>query len=303
MMIRIVGYKIMKKILSVITFLTMCGVAHAENGLSKVSFHQEAGSRESHVVEKLYAPYLSKHSNTNLETAVVDLDGKGIGSIFVRFVSNQTCVDVNRCLTTIVRYNTATKGWDEIWSKHTRDVWIGAISPGSIGAGMREIYSDDGLMYKWFGPHQYVPDIRSVGPLWDSPVGASPIRVKYAMTNPPLDDTGDLSKAKDVTIQQIPVKLGPVGIQWILIYNSITFCGQVGCPFIVIDGTDNGGYKTIGGGSYAGAGAMVNAPGASDQPFAPFAVQEYNGIEYYSYQNGRYAPYKTTYLSAVTRSP
>jgi len=42
-------------------------------------------AREWAIVDNIYGKFLREHPQAKVETAVVDLAGKGIGSVFVRF--------------------------------------------------------------------------------------------------------------------------------------------------------------------------------------------------------------------------
>lgn len=283
----------MKKILLSLTCLIGFSInAYATESATKVSFHDSKASREWKIINELYHPFLTAHSDVKVESSVIDLDGKGVGSIFIKFVSPGTC-RINGCLTNVVRWNTTKKNWEEVWSYRTDTMWVGGPSPTSFGQNMKEIYSDDGLMWRWIGKSPYYPEIRSLGKtLWPQTVQASPSRQKFAFDNvfsKLHNDKADITK-----IAEIPVNLTGIGTQYVLVDESIAVCGDVGCPFIVVDGNDHSGYRIKASGTFNSLG--ITMPNTTNGPeYAPFAVQVGNGIEYYAYNKNQYKAVKNTW--------
>jgi len=300
----------MKKILkiSAFVFLTALSVigknsyADTTPTASLISFHDARKSREWKIIDSdLYHSFISKHPDINIYSSVVDLDGKGVGSIFIQFRSRGTC-NSDGCVTTVVHYNQQLKSWTEILNHRTRDIWIGGPSPTSSGANMKEIFTSDKLMWRWIGEKTYYPEIRSLGKLWPDSSESYGDRRKVALDHMPEEiPLNYRNNPQNYIIDEIPLNLNGIGGQYILIYNYMPICSKAGCPFIIVSGA-NENYQVKGHGVFNSLG--VTMPNSTNGPvYAPFAVQVNNGIAYYRYNNSKYELYKTTYPSNVTRTP
>lgn len=278
------------------------GGAHAASA-SVLSFHDAKTSREWSIVDKLYGPYVSAHKDVKMETAVADLDGKGVGSVFVRFISGGTCTASGSCLTNMIHYDQKTKQWQESFSHHAKEILVSAVSMKHNG--LRYVYTDDHIRWEWNGFNAYRPDVTSVGTPWPDAKEASGSRKKFALENGPSIFPSDIpvNTVSGIDVTEIPLSLSGIGTQYALVYESGVICAPSGgCPFIIVDGNDRVGYTVKGHGTYNFDGATMRNTETGPQ-YAPFAVQDNAGIAFYAYNNGQYGMVKTTWPSAVTRSP
>ncbi len=258
---------------------------------SRVKFVPLAGARSETLVRTLYSGFFKAHPDASLEVAEIDLDltpSRRVASLAVRFNSQATCRDGDSCTTNILWHN--GKSWQEVWSKHTRVLWLGPVSPANEGGGyMREVSGDDKLVWRWINYRSYYPDLRSIAPLWPQPKPASPELAAFVKS---LNaDDPDFHIGADDTILAIPVNFGLM-TGFIAIYQSIALCGQIGCPFVVVTGSP-GHFQSNGRGFYDGLGGML--PATDGDGWRRFAVQQNNGLLFYHYDRGAFTPYASTF--------
>lgn len=298
-----------KKSFFTLTFLTAISIfslneVKANQTMSPIEFHDSKTSREWNIIDnKLYHKFLENHPDIQVVSNVIDLNGSGVGSIFIQFHSPNTC-NVDGCITTIVSYNQNTKSWTEIFNHRTKEMWIGGVSPSSSGENMKQIVTSDGLLWRWIGKDSYYADLRSISKLWpDSDLHETyGQRKKFAFSNIYKIINEDYKNINKGTFQELSLTLNGVGGQYLMVYNNIDVCSMsLGCPYMIINGGGDN-YKIIGNGWYNGLGGTITSEKGTDN-FNPIVVQFGDGLNYYNYDGKYYQLYKTTYPSKVTRTP
>ena len=279
-----------------------------------VVFHKAETGNEWKLVSGFYGKYLNQHKDIHLETAVLDLNGSKIGSIFVRFVSAGTCVN-SSCLTNIITFSSAGEGvrgaredrsWHEVWSRHTENLYVGPPSPtldGSDGQNMSEIMGDDHVLWRWVGPpYSYYPEIFSIGrgayPWKMLKVRDDNLRETVSSDFPTFFSTTDPKKSDAIYASIFKDRQQEiVAVQ----YMGSSACGQVGCPMTLYsrsltDGVGN--WVNISGDTPINindsAIAPVSLPTVLPRQKASvpaLAVKDANFISLWNYEAGRYHRY------------
>lgn len=256
----------------------------------QVKFSPLAGSRSQKVVSTLYAGFLKLHPDASLQVAEVNLNDGRTVSLAVRFISPATCRGNDSCTTNILWHD--GQSWHEIWSRHVSRLMIGPVSPPYMvgprsptnnADGMRELMSDDGLVWRWVGGGHYYPVLSSIAKVWPLPTPAPIPVADFAKSLHPdyIVDGHDAVKA-------IPVDFGLM-TGYVAIYQSASMCGQIGCPFVVITGNP-GHFQANGEGIIDTIGGTI-----PDKGWNAFAVQRGGeAFDFYRYEGGRYTLYAST---------
>lgn len=278
--------------------------AHAAQTMTPINFHDSRESREWNIIDgKLYHNFITGHPDVQVVSDVIDLDGKGVGSIITQFRSPSTC-NTDGCVTTVVSYNPKTKTWKEILNHRTNSMWIGGPSPTTSGANMKQFVTSDGLLWRWIGKDTYYADLRSVSKLWpDNSTPTYGARKRFVEKNLKKFSEYIDSKTSNGDIFETPITLNGIGGQYLMVYNQMSICSAVlGCPFMIIQGDSNNNYKIIANGTYSGLGGTITSDAGKDN-YNPIVVQFGNSLDFYKYDGNYYQLYKTTYPSKVTRTP
>lgn len=280
-----------------------------QQSAAQVAFHDAKGTREYAVIEKLYSPFIKKYPNVLIQSSVLSLgntyNGKPVGAIAIRFSSPMTCQG-NACLTSVLTYG--SNGWRESYSRHTAYLITGGVSPAPAGDGVKKLMDSTGLVWRWIGIGAgYFPDMSSIGKMWPNSKGVTDKALaSYAIDNPP--DGVTFSDPKLLTLLDRSVSLNGETQQHIIVYNTVEVCSHATCPFSVITGDAHSGYRTIGSGLIGNMGATLpNKPDKNGQAalYAPFVVQagDGTGLAFYSFHDGFYRPYLTTWPTPITEIP
>lgn len=271
-------------------------MAEPANQASSVTFHPfSAKSQEGGIINQLYAPFLSRHPSIKMSTAVVDLGGKNVGSIFIKFDGDHLC-DVRGCLITMLKYDGGQ--WREEFSQHSNGIFI-SDNPNTSSLGNKSFYTSNGLLWKWTPEDngKYYPEIRSVGKPWGVVGYATYKQDQLAKELHPEY----FYPGSDVKVYRAPVVLDGLTQSNLLVYQGMSVCGSGGCPFVLVDGDETGGYKAKAQGIFDTYG--VTLPNEGESGMRDFAVQSTGGLEFYHYEHGKYLPYMTTFPSKVTEAP
>ena len=86
-----------------------------------IELREQIQSRERELVNVMFSNYLSDRVGASVQTAVVDMDGDGVGEIISRFVHTSSCdAQMERCRTTISRF--ADGKWAVIFDRYAKKI-------------------------------------------------------------------------------------------------------------------------------------------------------------------------------------
>lgn len=264
--------------------------AHAAD---TVNTSTDPNTRSYALVQTLYAPFLNRHPDTRVETAVVNLGGHKGNSVVARFMSPLTCAGES-CMTVVLRYDQPHQIWKEVLSHHTTALAVGGISPMETGQGVREVITSDGISWRWTSLGKYMPEVTSVGQMFPGMRTAS-----ATLRNTVLRDYPKYAEG-DVVMKVSAPRLSDVMQTSFVSIQSPQWCGRTGCPFVLMTGNDEAGYNVLTKGVFAERAVIMNSQndGVSD-----FAVQVGNNLAFYRFHKGHYDLVKTTYQSKVSPLP
>lgn len=95
-----------------------------------VPFQEQTGSQQQTIAKQFYAGFLTQNPSIKVQTAMVDLEGKGNLSIAVRLVSPKTCTG-EKCHTVILSYDKAL-GWNTVFERRSAKLEIQSVMPDRI---------------------------------------------------------------------------------------------------------------------------------------------------------------------------
>lgn len=108
-----------------------------------IELREQIQSRERELVNVMFSTYLSDRVGASVQTAVVDMDGDGVGEIIARFVHTNSCdAEMKRCRTAISKFEDGK--WHVVFDRYAvkiEDVTTGLRQPGPIKV--------DGQIWDW----------------------------------------------------------------------------------------------------------------------------------------------------------
>lgn len=278
--------------------MLLCGTALAEPVVVPVA--ENAQAPERHIVEVAYAPFLHAHPEVRLLTAAADINNSGTDVIFVRFDAPITCVG-SSCLYTVLSYDQATKRWKEVYSQHTEALALGDAAPDMSGGNpTRELVQSNGMRWRWTGgginDRPFKPVLESIGKPWASERMAT--KAEIAAARPFLGDASRPAQGIRLSFTARDIELGndPAVLVTAM---STTFCGDDGCPFVIVDHQTKS-PRLLFKGFGSGAGAVMSST-ANAMP--NLAVESRDGLDFLQFNSAEYTVVQTTYSSKITPAP
>lgn len=262
-----------------------------------VNLRGDPSAPELAVVKSVYGPFLKAHPEIKLETAQMDLQGKNVASVFVRFVSKGTCSD-DRCETSVLFYSHGS--WRSVLQHTAASISIApaAALPGADGMSSLVL---DGVRWIWTGLDHYIPDISSLGDTFGRSRVASRAASEAALAamkaDPGIAPTLDprISDFRATTLD-----LGSGAPALLVRAYAPGMCSNVsGCPHALVIQSGNA-YKVLWTGLIPGVGAVL---GTSTNGLKDIAFGEYRGYGVYSFDGTAYRLTMTSYPSPTTPSP
>lgn len=281
---------------SVLAATYFCGLVGSSQA-AELGGHSQSEPKERLIVEKTYANFFRAHPDTLFTAKVVPLDDTKIGSIVVNFQSPLTC-NSDGCLTNILHWN---KGWKEVFSQHLKALNFEGYSTVQ-GHNYRRVVAR-GLTWLYTPRDGYQPDITSVkGAHPPKPVLASNALVQAVISSSPTLKDHPTNNERGA-FHDYQLTLNGLTPTHIVSFDFNQDCGEGGCSFEILTGTDATGYKVIlPYGRYMNFGAFVVQPQTTNN-WNDLVVLNGPGLDFYHNINGTYVPYRTTYASPVTRAP
>lgn len=128
----------------------------ASPAAASLEFDSSPSSSSRAVVNAVFRDYIGTLVGAKIETAVVDINGDGVGEIVVRFVHSSACRDTNKkCRTVMIRHN-ADK-WGIVLDTYSDSV--------DVPKTKKYVFTNidiDGLKWKWNGA-AYTPLMVGLG--------------------------------------------------------------------------------------------------------------------------------------------
>lgn len=244
-----------------------------------VELREQVNSRERELVNVMFSSYLADRVGAAVQTAVVDLDGDGVGEIITRFVHTNSCdADMQRCRTTISHF---TKGrWNVVFDRYVAkidDVQVGKRLPGNIVV--------DGMKWEWnpfsgaFGPTQ---DERWTSIDWQ----AVPASQSASYASFFGEGAGKLISAdRGVKIEYSTTPISKKKDLVLLRLSGKAVCGaKTGCPVRVVKQTDGKWDAILSSSTMKGASRVITErDGYNDiilETSQGFAAYGWNGSVY-----------------------
>ena len=236
-------------------------------------------AREWPQISNFYLSFLQANPQTKIETAVADIEGKGVGSIFVRFVSPATCADpaLHRCAFTLLRWDGSE--WKEIFRNTAASLAIGPMR-----RGMASLVIDGSQRWAWSDPGRYAPDITSLG-LAFGPAQPASAQVAAAAQAALASSaaTASLMRGNVTSAQVVLLDLGAdQSLQLVSLHGSGICVGADGCPSALLR---NG--QPVWTGLSAGSGTVL---AAGHGGLRDFALENESGYEIFGFDGSHYRP-------------
>jgi len=281
-----------------LTMLAMSAVMGASTSVhaGELGGKSRPEPRDRQIVENLYEKFFKAHPDTLFQSRVVRLDDTKTGSIVVNFQNKLTC-DSNGCLTNVLHYSGGK--WHEVFSQHLQDIGFQGYS--AFDGHNYRVITARGMRWTFTAPGIYEPDISSLaGTPLGRPVVASQAIARAAIYSD-RQFAGHPERTDSGAFYDYPVVLNGVTPSHLVVFRFAQDCGQAGCQFVVLDGSDRSGYRVLlpPGRFFNGQGRILPPAGNWNE----LALQNASGIDFYRYAGGHYQVYRTTYPSPVTRAP
>lgn len=252
---------------------------------------------EAGIVNASYEGFLKEHPSARLQTAVVDLDGSGVGSIFVRFQDTSTCVG-SSCHVTLLKFE--NDAWVEVFGHMAKSLETVPGTKTADGVAVQSIMIDGKEVWDWNGGGSYGPNLASVGVPFDVKHGKSPTSADQTIAA--NASVGALNGAGIVDMTQTQVDVGAPGGKalWIEVHGQGVCTTILGCPYAMLL-PQQGAQRPVAFQGFAfGPGAVLPTVrnGLHD-----IALGMPEGYQSYTYNGKSYVPFYTSYPSPLTTSP
>lgn len=121
---------------------SMMSVTHAQ----EIELSRSGDSDGRTLVDRLYSDEISRNVGVNLATAVIDLQGDGVGEVLARFESRNTC-QRDKCETVIAYYDEERGGWREVFRDRVENLSLGEVGTD----GFRSLHDGGDTAWSWNG--------------------------------------------------------------------------------------------------------------------------------------------------------
>jgi len=262
-----------------------------------IPFRTDPAAPEMASVVSVYGKFIKAHPGMRLETAMVDLEGQGVASIAVRFVSPDTCRG-DRCDTVVLHYSGSA--WRPVFDHSAVALETAPPDPNPSSDGMSTLVVDGKVRWVWCGFDRYMPDLGSLGHLFPAGKTAAPdvARAARAAMGSSLQgfDNPEFTQSPVVVDAAAPMA---VPAYWVRAYAA-GLCGNAaGCPHTLLV-RDAHGLKPVWTGFTIGPGAVL-----SDAPngLRDVALAGPSGYGVLRYDGTQYREFETSYPSGTTPAP
>lgn len=269
-----------------------------------VSFDAAPGSREVSTVRELYKSFVARSPGVKLEVARVDIDGSGVPSLAVRFVSPATC-DGDRCHTVVLRHD--GRRWQEVLARKASTLSIGRpTNYPNAGGKVRDIKVDATETWVWNGSGKYSVTLDGLG-AYIPAQGEVPPQVADAAAGG-FDSLSKGSGKKllaraQAILRGVPLDLGmESGPVWqVLALPASGFCSASGtCPSVFVVKSGQAGWRDAGAQMSDAADVILPSTHAGVHDIG---MGDRNGYRTYAWNGATFALIATSYPSEVTPAP
>lgn len=229
----------MKSVFRTLAIATMAAIPFVASPASAtLDFDSSPSSSSRAVVNAVFRDYIGTLVGAKIETAVVDINGDGVGEIVVRFVHSSACrSESKKCRTVMIRHN-ADK-WGIVLDTYSDSV--------DVPKAKKYVFTNidiDGLKWKWNGA-AYTPLMVGLGDKLDfSPVPQEMIQpLATAFGQGAVKALADASLG--ISLEFSKPKLDNDGEFLLVRMKGSVACGDsAGCPVRLLQKT-GGTWQTI----------------------------------------------------------
>lgn len=266
------------KIVRATTFLAMMFAWSACAVAAPILLRADPAAPDHKLVAGLYESFLKANPQAVLETAVVDLDGRGVGSIITRFRDKTTCAgDV--CHITILQF--ANNRWREVFGRSSAAI---ETIPSPTGA-TKDIRLDGGEVWRWSSA-RYLPDLSSIGTIVEpTTVATAPVVA------------ASFGKVEGRGLFQADLEVGAKVV--LVVGRGIPYCGPSLCQSQIVM-QDRGAWRRVGT-PYTAAGVAVLA--SRTKGLADLAFPSVQGYTVWRWDGHAYVASQTSFVSVLTPAP
>ena len=248
------------------------------------------GTPEDGIARTVFAGFLAANPTAVLRVVRADVDGDGVAEVVVRLVSSSTCAG-DRCSTYVLSMDRTNGRWEPVFERRTSSLRLGRMPDGAnaLVTDLNEIW-----MRKPNG--DWVATLRGMGTeVWvvDPATPAQLAAARAALPRTEVEGSSDATSAAaniDVTpgLRLTVVKLG--GAQ----------CGPVvGCPAVILIPERNGLRPVYRGHVLE----MLSVLRETTRDMPDIGLQDSTGYRVLKWNGTAYELSRTSYVSAVTRTP
>jgi hypothetical protein len=286
----------MKNILLTTSMLLSLLVLPIHAWATEIKMTESQDSKPVHIVMDKYSNFLQSHKDIKIKAGLVDLNGDGVAEIVARFVSPETCTNLE-CHTVVLMYR--NNGWQVLFDHMTNRLDTGPVSSGPSAQNMASLIVNGKEKWEWTGGPLYEPDMATLGELI-TPTDTTPTDISSVMAN-------YLSVPVNTHMNSETLPAG--GTAGDIIIGTADFnasnnvypllCGQVGCQHVILAkyGT---GYRLIGTPIFSGATVLLNT---KTKGVRDLALGDSMGYSIWRWDGSVYKASETSYPSPLTPSP
>lgn len=269
--------------------------------VTPISMSASASAPELAIVNTIFGGFVSAHPGIVVKTAEVDLQGKGVASIVVRFESTLTCTLSNSCETAVLFYDQGS--WRTVFEHSTHTL---SLAPPAHDVGtdnMKSLVIDNHESWIWTGLNQYLPDVTSLGTPFPKPVAAAEQigAAAYDALAATPKMAALLPQNSTITYTQSKLDLGSGSGEFYFVraYAPGYCSDDLGCPHVILMAVKNG-YAKLWTGLADGPGAVLPS---QTNGLADIALVTRQGYDLLQFDGRSYQLKQTSYPSAVTPAP
>jgi hypothetical protein len=292
------SYRFKQRSLTAALLLLSAGLAVTAQA-APVVFKDAPSAAETAIINMEFGSFISDHPGIDVKTSEVDLQGKGVASLIVKFQSDLTCTADGRCETAVLFFD--RKKWSTVFEHAVKDI---ALAPSANLAGSNNMASfvvDGGIRWVWSGYTTYLPDINSLGTPFPKDKPASLNIGKLAASA--ISQLPDLSvlfqKGASITFTSSEVNLGAAQAVMVRAYSPGDCSNTEGCPHVLLAQTKTG-VQLVWSGQTPGEGAVL---ATSTNGYRDIALASLSGYKILKFDGQVYKVSETSYPSKFTPAP
>jgi hypothetical protein len=256
---------------------------------SPVNLQVQTGSQQEGIAKDFYKGFLDKNPSAQVQTAMIDTEGRGNLSIVVRLVSPKTCTQ-DKCHTVILSYQKGP-GWHSVFERRSKSLEIQVASPTRVTNYARLLRVNSNEVWEMNPPGVYVADPDVFGKPFYAAQPVSTVFSAYLKKNGFTPDT----------MHQGEIPADALGFKSNVIVLQDDSCDNPGGCRTLMFSTDDKSTKLILDASNVKYAIYITPE--KSKSMHDIVLQVFQGYQIWRWNGVKYILSETTYPSTITPAP